>query len=46
MHEWCVPISVDVTEFNFENLLKSQMKHSNSKFDVIMLDPPWQLTTN
>lgn len=36
----CVPIRADVRSFDFESL------GAVAQFDVIVLDPPWQLATN
>lgn len=43
---WCIPVSVDVKKFNFDQLVKSQTKFSGQLFDVITMDPPWVLSTN
>ena len=42
---WCVPLSVNVLEFEFDKLIKSQLKHAGRLFDVITMDPPWQLSS-
>jgi hypothetical protein len=44
--EFSIPISADVTTFNFDNLAKTQIKLTSQLFDVIMMDPPWQLSTS
>ena len=44
--EKAIPISADIRSFDFNNLIKSQMKISNKLFDAIMMDPPWQLSTS
>ena len=36
----CVPIKTDIRRFDFKKL------GENFQFDVIMMDPPWQLATN
>lgn len=38
---WCVPLSVNVTNFKFDKLADAQMKCSGRLFDVITIDPPW-----
>lgn len=38
---WCIPLSVNVTNFNFDKLAESQIKNSGRLFDVITIDPPW-----
>lgn len=42
---WCIPLSVNVTSFDFDLLGKSQMKSGGRLFDVITIDPPWQLSS-
>lgn len=42
---WCIPLSVNVTNFNFDLLAESQMKSGGRLFDVITIDPPWQLSS-
>lgn len=42
---WCVPLSVNVLEFDFDKLIKSMNKHAGRLFDVITMDPPWQLSS-
>lgn len=42
----CIPLSVDVRSFNWENLAATQKKLSGGRlFDVITIDPPWQLSS-
>ncbi|KAJ3243947.1 hypothetical protein HDU78_011610 [Chytriomyces hyalinus] len=38
--EWSVPINADVLSFDFKKL------GSITQFDVILMDPPWQLASN
>ena len=38
--EWCVPIRANVLTFDWARLA------SASQFDVILMDPPWQLASN
>ena len=40
-----IPLSADITSFDFEKLATQQKKVTNRLFDVIMMDPPWQLST-
>ena len=44
---WCIPLSfnvqIDVEHFNY--LRDCQLKHAGRKFDVITMDPPWQLSS-
>lgn len=41
-----VPICADVTNYNFDLLIKKQLEVSQRYFDVIMMDPPWKLSTS
>jgi mRNA (2'-O-methyladenosine-N6-)-methyltransferase len=41
-----VPICADITKFDFENLIKKQMEIASREFDVLMMDPPWRLSTS
>ncbi|RKP05888.1 MT-A70-domain-containing protein [Thamnocephalis sphaerospora] len=38
--EWCVPIKANVMTFEWESLAQAV------QFDVIVMDPPWQLATH
>lgn len=42
---WCIPLSVNVLDFSFKSLIKSQKQHGGRLFDVITMDPPWQLSS-
>ena len=42
--EDCVPISGDVRAFDFQRLIDAQLEVKGRLFDVIMMDPPWQLS--
>lgn len=42
---WCIPLSVNVTSFDFQKLADKQMKFGGRLFDVITIDPPWQLSS-
>lgn len=41
-----IPICADITAFNWNQLIKSQMNFGMRMFDVIMMDPPWKLSTS
>lgn len=41
-----IPINANVTKYNFEKLAINQKKYAGKLFDVIMMDPPWQLSTS
>ncbi|KAJ9054969.1 hypothetical protein DSO57_1008857 [Entomophthora muscae] len=38
--EWCIPIKANVLDFDFKSL------GAACQFDVILMDPPWQLATH
>lgn len=38
-----IPINADITKFNFEALSIKQKQLTGKLFDVILLDPPWQI---
>ena len=38
---WCIPLSVNVLSFKFEQLAEQQKKLGGRLFDVITIDPPW-----
>mmetsp|Transcript_28643 Transcript_28643/g.50939 ORF Transcript_28643/g.50939 Transcript_28643/m.50939 type:complete len:284 (+) Transcript_28643:1500-2351(+) len=40
----CIPICADVRGFNFEELARVHYEVKGKLFDVIMMDPPWQLS--
>jgi len=43
----CIPICADIRSFNFNVLINKQRELTNGKlFDVIMMDPPWQLSSS
>jgi len=42
----CVPIRADVTNFDFAGFANEQYNISGHLFDVIMMDPPWQLASS
>lgn len=46
MGENAVPICADVTKFDFDLLAQKQLEVANRQFDVIMMDPPWKLSTS
>lgn len=37
---WCIPIKANVLDFEFDKLADA------CQFDVILMDPPWQLATH
>jgi len=41
-----IPINADVRTFDFKKLQDAQKKLGGRLFDVIMIDPPWQLSTS
>lgn len=41
-----IPICADITKFNFDQLVKKQLEVSQTYFDVIMMDPPWKLSSS
>lgn len=41
-----IPICADITAFHWNLLIKSQMTFGMRMFDVIMMDPPWKLSTS
>ena len=41
-----VPICADVTSYDFSKLIQSQQEVGGRLFDVVMMDPPWQLATS
>lgn len=42
---WSIPLSKNVMTFNWDKLAEVQLLHGNRLFDVICMDPPWQLST-
>lgn len=43
----CIPINTDIREFNFDFFIEKQKEFSEDKlFDVILMDPPWQLSSS
>lgn len=42
----CIPISADIREFKFKLLAEKQAEITGKLFDVIMMDPPWQLSSS
>ena len=46
VQENSIPICADVTKYDFKNLCSVQNEIAGKKFDVIMMDPPWQLSTS
>jgi mRNA (2'-O-methyladenosine-N6-)-methyltransferase len=44
--DMCIPISADIRDFKFKALAEKQMEITDRLFDVIMMDPPWQLSSS
>jgi len=44
--EESIPISADVRNFDWKKLTEVQHKFGGRLFDVIMMDPPWQLSSS
>lgn len=44
--EGAMPICADVRTFDFKKLAEVQVKEGGRPFDVIMMDPPWQLSSS
>ena len=42
---YCIPILADIRTFRWDRLGKQQRELTGRLFDVIMMDPPWQLAT-
>jgi mRNA m6A methyltransferase catalytic subunit len=42
----CIPVCADIREFKFKNLAEKQMELTGQLFDIIMMDPPWQLSSS
>ncbi len=43
---FCIPILADIRQFNFSQLAEKQLEITGQLFDVIMMDPPWQLSSS
>lgn len=41
-----IPVTADIRNFNFDNLAETQQALGGRLFDVIMMDPPWQLSSS
>jgi len=41
-----IPISADIRNFNFDYLAKKQKEIGMRLFDIIMMDPPWKLSSS
>lgn len=41
-----IPICSDVTEIDFNKLVRCQQEFGGRLFDAIMMDPPWQLSSS
>lgn len=42
----CVPVSADVTTFDFPKFASIYKNRTGSLFDVIMMDPPWRIASS
>lgn len=43
----CIPLCADIRLFDFKLLAQKQLELSDGKlFDIIMMDPPWQLSSS
>jgi len=40
---YCIPLSPNVKQYDFSKLREAQMKYAGQHFDVITVDPPWEL---
>lgn len=40
-----IPINADIRNFDWKGLGKRQFELAGRYYDVIMMDPPWQLAT-
>lgn len=41
-----IPICTDITKFDFDKLILKQLEIANRQFDVLMMDPPWRLSSS
>ncbi|KAM3147811.1 hypothetical protein pb186bvf_000139 [Paramecium bursaria] len=46
VHDDAIPICADVRYLDFQKLHDSQLQIAGRLFDVIMMDPPWQLSSS
>ena len=44
--EQSIPVYADVQDFNWNKLREDQLECGGRLFDVIMMDPPWQLSSS
>lgn len=42
---WCIPLSINVKTFDYDAFAQTQIKHGGRLFDIITIDPPWQLSS-
>ena len=42
----CIPINTDIKSFDFNLLRSKQIELTNRLFDVILMDPPWKLSSS
>lgn len=43
--KYCIPCTANVRTYDFDILVDAQVKYGDRKFDVISMDPPWQLSS-
>lgn len=41
-----MPICADITKFDFQQLISKQLEVAQREFDVLMMDPPWRLSSS
>lgn len=42
----CIPINTNILKFGFDSLISKQLELTNRLFDVILMDPPWKLSSS
>ena len=42
----CIPINTNILKFGFDVLISKQLELTNRLFDVILMDPPWKLSSS
>ncbi len=46
MSDFAIPMCADITKFDFDRLILKQLEIANREFDVLMMDPPWRLSSS
>lgn len=41
-----IPVCADIRKLDWSALVKSQMAQGHKMYDVVMMDPPWQLSSS